>query len=414
MGETLVFLGLLVFAAHFFSMIFSKKKVSDVLLLMIIGIIIGPLLNLVSPSSFGSVGEVFTTITLVVILFEGALDISINDLQRSWKTTIRLTLINAVCTVVLSSILCLLFELSMMSSLIIGCALIGTAAAVVIPMSNYLKLGNATKTALVLEAALSDVICIVSTLGLIDAAKLGEGLNIFKIAGNILASFVIATIIGVGSALIWASLLEKVRKLRNSMFLTPAYLFFIYGVTELMGFSGAIAVLAFGITITNMEYFHFKFITRFQQNKEHLMLNAHEESFISEIVFFLKTLFFVYIGLSITFENLTSLIIGLSITFLLLVARICVARNCSPKSANTFDKSIIGSMIPKGLATAVLASIPAQMGLPNGEMIKTIAFAVVFFSILICSICVFLIENVSGVRSFFDLVFGNNNNKSKE
>ncbi|MDR1006823.1 MAG: cation:proton antiporter [Bacteroidales bacterium] len=408
MGETLVFLGLLVFAAHFFSMIFSKKKVSDVLLLMVIGIVIGPLLKLVSVKDFGSVGEVFTTITLVVILFEGAIDISIADLQRSWKTTVRLTLTNVVLTIVFSAIACILFGLSVINSFIIGSALSGTAAAVVIPMTNYLKIGSQTKTALVLESALSDVICLVATLALIDAAKLDEGLQIGKVIGNLVASFVIASIVGFGSALVWASLLERVRKLRNSMFLTPAYLFFIYGVVEVMGFSGAIAVLAFGITIANMEYFQFRFLERFQQNKEALTLNEHEESFIGEIVFFLKTLFFVYIGLSITFDNLMSLIIGITITFILLIARIVVAKFCSPKTANTFDRSIIASMIPKGLATAVLASIPAQLGLPQGDMIRDITFAVVFFSILICSLCVFLIEHVPVVQRFLHYIWKNN------
>ena len=404
MGEALVFLGLLVFAAHFFSMIFSKRKVSDVLLLMIIGIIIGPLLKLVLPTDFGKVGEVFTTITLIVILFEGALDISIADLQKSWKTIVRLTIANVVLTIIISVAVCLFFSLSVINSFIIGCALSGTAAAVVIPMANYLKIGNETKTTLVLEAALSDVLCIITTLAVIDVAKLDIGLDVAKVAGNILSSFVIAIIIGVCSALVWASLLEKIRQLRNSMFLTPAYLFFIYGIVELMGFSGAIAVLAFGITITNMEYFYFRPLARFQKNKENLKLNEHEESFIGEIVFFLKTLFFVYIGLSITFDNSVSMIIGVIITCLMLVERIVVARYYSPKTANGFDKSIIATMIPKGLATAVMASIPEQLGLAQGEMIKDIAFSVVFFSILVCSIFVFLIDNVPLVQRYFHFI----------
>jgi NhaP-type Na+/H+ or K+/H+ antiporter len=368
---------------------------------MIIGIIIGPVLKIVSPDSFGNVGQVFTTITLVIILFEGAIDIAISDLQQSWRTTMRLTIVNVVCTIIIGSAVSYFFKLTLMNSLIVGCALSGTAAAVVIPMSNYLKIGNETKTALVLEAALSDVICLVTTLALIDAAKLGEGLDLFKIMGNLIASFVVAIIVGFISALIWASLLEKIRKLRNSMFLTPAYLFLIYGLVEIMGFSGAIAVLAFGITIANMEYFHFRILQRFQRNKEMLKLNEHEESFISEIVFFLKTLFFVYIGMSITFDTMSSLIAGVIISLLLLVARLLVSRFCSPKTANSFDKSIIGSMIPKGLATAILASIPAHMGLPQGEIIQNIAFAVVFFSILICSLCVFLMEHVPFLRRYF-------------
>ena len=40
-------LGTLVFAAHWFAEIFSKKRIPDVVLLMFIGIVIGPLLKIV-------------------------------------------------------------------------------------------------------------------------------------------------------------------------------------------------------------------------------------------------------------------------------------------------------------------------------------------------------------------------------
>ena len=43
----ILILGTLVFAAHWFAEIFSKKRIPDVLLLMFIGIIIGPLLKLI-------------------------------------------------------------------------------------------------------------------------------------------------------------------------------------------------------------------------------------------------------------------------------------------------------------------------------------------------------------------------------
>lgn len=71
--------------------------------------------------------------------------------------------------------------------------------------------------------------------------------------------------------------------------------------------------------------------------------------------------------------------------------RIYIAKYFSPKSSNGYDKSIIALMIPKGLAAAVLASIPEQMGLPQGELIKSVVFATVLFSILICSIFIFII-----------------------
>ena len=50
------------------------------------------------------------------------------------------------------------------------------------------------------------------------------------------------------------------------------------------------------------------------------------------------------------------------------------------------------ALIPRGLAAAVLAALPRQMGLSNGEIVLGTVFAVIFFTILLCAVFVFIIE----------------------
>ncbi len=404
MGTALIFLGVLVFSAHLFSMIFSKKKIPDVLLLLLIGVLIGPVLKLVSSSDFGSMGGVFTSVTLVVILFEGGTGISLSDLRDSWRSTIKLTVSSFIVAAVSVFAICHSFGMDILNSIITGCILAGTSSAVVIPLAQQLQLGSQTRTTLILESAVTDVLCIVFAFAFIDAKLMGSGLNVGKVAGNVIASFVLATLLGFVGAMVWASLLQKIRRLRNSMFLTPAYLFIIYGLAEVLGYSGAIASLAFGITIANMEYFNFKFIEKYQKDKN-LKLNENEKSFISEIGFVLKTFFFVYIGLSIPFSDAKCLMIGGLITIALFVVRIVIAKFFSPSSSNPYDKSVISVMIPKGLAAAVLASVPEQLGIEGGAMIKYITFSVVLFSILFCSLLVLLIEKFPRVTVVLHFIF---------
>lgn len=413
MGATLIFLGILVFSAHLFAMIFSKKKIPDVLLLLIIGVLIGPVFKLVSPSDFGAVGGVFTSITLIVILFEGGTGISISDLNNSWKPTALLTFTGFIVAALVVMGVCMSFGMNFLDSITLGAILGGTSSAVVIPLAQHLRLSNTTKTSLILESAITDVLCIVFALAFIDAARMGANLNVGKIAGNVIASFVLATFLGFISAMIWASLLQKIRSLRNSMFLTPAYLFIIYGLAEVLGYSGAIASLSFGITIANMDYFKFKFLEKYQKDKN-LKLNENETSFVGEISFVLKTFFFVYIGISIPFSDSKSILIGGLITVFLLLSRIIIAKFCSPKDSNLFDKSTIALMIPKGLAAAVLASVPEQLGMPSGAEIKYITFSVVLFSILICSIMILLIEKQSKLNILFKLIYEPRKKKVKK
>jgi NhaP-type Na+/H+ and K+/H+ antiporter len=70
-------------------------------------------------------------------------------------------------------------------------------------------------------------------------------------------------------------------------------------------------------------------------------------------------------------------------------------------------------MTPKGLAAAVLATIPEMAGVPEGEMIKNITYAVVLFSIVLTSILIIVNDNSNGLKGFYN-VFFNDKSKSKK
>ena len=57
MSTTILVIGMLVFFAHFLSLQFRKTHIPDVLVLMLIGIVIGPVLGIVKAEDFGKVGS---------------------------------------------------------------------------------------------------------------------------------------------------------------------------------------------------------------------------------------------------------------------------------------------------------------------------------------------------------------------
>ena len=83
MSTTILIIGLMVFFAHFLSLQFSKTSIPDVLVLMLIGIVLGPVLGIVSPEDFGKVGSLIATIALVVILFESGTSLNLATLGNS-------------------------------------------------------------------------------------------------------------------------------------------------------------------------------------------------------------------------------------------------------------------------------------------------------------------------------------------
>ncbi len=396
----IVFIGLIVFISHLFTGIFERKRIPDVLLLMMVGLLLGPVLNLVTPESFGILGSTFTTITLVVILFEGGLTLDFDQLRKAIKGTAALTITSFFVTAIIVGLISwLAFGLHPVAGFMLGSIVGGTSSAVIIPMVPQLRMSQDSRTVLILESAINDVLCIVFALALLETFHVKE-VNVGLIIGKIISSFILAAVMGVIGALIWSVLLDKVRAIRNTIFTTPAFVFIIYGISEMFGYSGAISSLAFGITLANLKVVNTSFLKRFIKS-ETIELNETEKLFFSEIVFLLKTFFFIYIGLSIQLNNLWALLLGLVVTLIMYLVRIPVVRFSIRKPTSTNDLTMMSILFPKGLAAAVLATIPFQQGIEGGAFIRDITYAIILISITLTSVLIPLVERSKTVRGFY-------------
>jgi NhaP-type Na+/H+ or K+/H+ antiporter len=219
----------------------------------------------------------------------------------------------------------------------------------------------------------------------------------------VFASFIFAGVLGVTGALVWSVLLNKVRTMKNSLLTTIAFVFVIFGTAEFFGYSGAIAALAFGVTIGNIHLVDPKLLRRFTM-LEPISLNEMERTFFSEVVFLLKTFFFVYIGVSITFRSRSWSLYALLVTALVFLFRLLATRLGTERSLPRPDAMRMAVMAPRGLAAAVLASLPLQANLPGGPMIQGVTYMVVLFSIGLTSVLVFLLDKTA-LRRLFAWIF---------
>lgn len=398
-AAVIAFVGLLIFLAHFFAGVFQRTRVPDVLFLILIGLLLGPLGGAVAPADFGAVGPVFTTVTLVVMLFEAGIGFDVRQLARTLTGSLAVSLVGFVASVlVVGAVGYGVFDLGLRRSILLGAILGGTSSAVVIPMIQQLRIGEQARTILAMESAVTDVLCIVVALGLLEALKLGS-LDVGIMVGRMVAAFVLAAALGTAAGLLWSALLLRVREIRNSVFTTAAFAFVVYGIVELLGYSGAIASLAFGVTLGNPEVFHVRALRRFLP-REPVTLTDTEKAFFAEVVFLLKTFFFVYIGLSLVLRDVGLLAAGALITVLLFAARAPVVRLSAPRSLSSDDAAVCAVMAPKGLAPAVLASLPIQQGVAGGEIIQSLTYAVILFSIVATSTLVVLLER-TGLRDIY-------------
>ena len=404
MSITILAIGLMVFFAHFLSLQFRKTSIPDVLVLMLIGILLGPLLGIVTPQDFGKIGSLIATIALLVILFEGGTSLNLNVLGKSLKTTGVLTLwCFLLTTLIVTAFGFYMLDLSLLPAALLGVTLGGTSSAVVIPMVNALCLSEKPTTVLVLESSLTDVLCIVGVFALLQIHTQGS-VEPGRLVGSVLAALIFATIIGVLGGIGWLLVLGKVRGFPNTISSTLAYVFIVYGLTEFLGFSGAIAALAMGITFTNFEKFGLHRLRNIDRNLA--PLNEMDFVFYREAVFLLKTYFFVYLGISIHFGEAYLALVAVIIVLTVYVMRLILTRFVFRDAGYSLRDTAFTSMLaPKGLAAAVLAALPLQYGVAGGEVIRDTTYMVVLVSITLTALLVMLYP-LPGAQKFYSRALG--------
>jgi NhaP-type Na+/H+ or K+/H+ antiporter len=391
MASTIFIIGIIFFLAHLFVALFERTKIPDVLLLILLGVLWGPVLGMVSPDDFGKAGAVMSTLALIVILFDSGMTLNLRILLPTMAPTLVLSLVTFAATVaVAATIGFYIMGLPLIPSLILGGTIGGTSSAVVIPMVQGLKMSEKTGTILVMESALTDVLCIVLVFGMVDAALLGT-ISAEKMTQVIFKAIFFAALIGFAGSVIWLLVLHMIRSYPNTLLSTFAFAFVLYGIAEMLGYSGAITSLTFGIGLTHHRELNLHRYTLLKHRSVESVSDTETKIF-REILFILKTFFFIYLGISIQFGKVTIAFFGILMVICIYAARLLITRLTLSRKTSGREAGIVSVMIPKGLAAAVLASIPLQKGIEAGAAIQDITYIVVLFSIVVTSVMVVLIE----------------------
>lgn len=388
----IAFVGLMVFLAHGFMALFRKTRVPDVLLLISIGILLGPVFGLVHAGHFGQVGPVFAQVALAIILFEGGHDTRFEILRKNWKSCLLLTFPTFLASFALgTAFLRVVTGLEYESCFLFGAILGSTSPSVVVPLVKQLRLRKGPAIVLTMESALADVLCLVLVLGFLEAHAVGQ-IQVSSMLVRILLSFGVAGIIGVAAGLLWSVFLSRIRAIQNNIFMTLALVFVLYGTLDAFHLSGGVAALAFGMTVGNASMFRLPSLRGRVLGKP-VHFTSREKAFFSEAVFLIKTFFFLYLGISLQFKNFQVIFYAFGLILAVHLLRLPIVRVSMPRTFSRRDASLISVMAPKGLAAAVLAALPSQQGWVGGEFIQDLSYSIILFSIVSASVSVFLLES---------------------
>lgn len=391
MEYAIIALALLFFGGHALQWVFNKTKIPDLLILIGIGYLVGPTFGFVSKSDLGQVGELVATLALIVILYEAGLQLSTKDLKESWVPSLLLTTSNffAICIVATLLAMPLMgFPFALLVALGVG----STSSAIVIPMVKFLSLEQKTKTILSLESAFTDIFAIVLFLVTIDGIIAGK-MDALSLFVNIGPKTFVSMGLGLLLAFAWASIKKYATNYTQMRFAGEAWALLCYGIATLLSLNGALCVLSLGFTLANLNLLP-NWMTQLLSKEP---VTFEEMSLLKEITFLLKTFFFLYLGLIISFGNWQVVLIGFLITVAVFITRFVSVKFLFPakKGDPLLDVLSLTAMGPRGLACAVLATIPLQKGIEHGETIQQIVFATIPITIFLTALFIFLCERKS-------------------
>ena len=384
MEKIILSLASLFFIGHFLQWVFVKTKIPDLLILIIIGFIAGPSgLNIIQHGDLGKVGTVLATVTLIIILYEGGLHLNAGELIHSSLAALALSILSFLFIAV-SATFILGFFFSFSTALLVGLGIGSTSSAIVFPLIKPLDIREKTKTLLSLESAFTDVLAIIAFLAVLESV-LSKNYNTSSLLFGVGAKPFLSIGLGVGSAFLWSLLRKLFLKLFDMPFSTEAWSLLTYGAIEIFHLNGPIGILAFGFTLANSNlvpnYFRYFFnLTPVTEN---------EMSLLKAISFLLRTFFFIYLGMIMKLSSLNTFLWALLLTAIMYATRYVVVRIVfSIKKFTFFDALISFGMGPRGLACAVLATLPLQKGYPQGEFIQNVIFYIILISIITTSLFV--------------------------
>ena len=358
---------------------FKKTGIPDVAFLMILGVIIGPILGIIQPEAVIQIVPYFAALALIIIMFDGGLNLDLKQIIKTAHFSFTLAILGFILSIVIATIAVhFTLDWSWLESILLGSIVGGSSSVVVFGLVRNIRISEATKNMLSFESALTDILSTIIAFILFEAVLVGQ-FDLQVLQETLGRAIVVGLILGFGVGIPWMYVSTKLGNAQHGYMLTLGILFVLFFLANSFGESGALTALVFGLMLGNRR--HLAGILKFKLPRIELDDPTH-----NQLTFLVRAFFFVFVGLMATIGQFEYIILGVGIAIAFYIGRIIVAKITLTKRFSLLDKKVTYSMIPRGLAAAVLATFPLTLGLPNAEVYPQIIFFIILSSVIITTI----------------------------
>lgn len=376
----------LIMLIGFFGMLFFRKtSIPDVVFLLLFGVILGPLTHIINIEAIYGVLPYIAMFAISILLFDSGMRINIDRLLEKGKTIVGTSLLSFILSLtVVTLLLRYMLSLGWSYSLMISSMIAVSGSMTLITLIRKMPIKEETLLTLTLEMALTNVISIIIAISCLEYLNL-KIVPLERILIMLTSKFSTGILIGLIVGVIWLVVIYMLREEEYFYMFTLSVLIGAYSLAETLGGSGALASLIFGLVLGNDE--KIASIMGLTIKIEELRpIRDLTKRFHSEITFLMRSFFFVLLGLTYFFGDITEIIFGAIITSLLFISRFIAISIITVKSTLSSERKILTCALGRGLVTAVLGIMPKQYNLMYSELILGLVVNIIFFSNILMAI----------------------------
>ena len=358
---------------------FKKTGIPDIAFLMVLGIVIGPILGIIQPAAVIEIVPYFAAIALIIIMFDGGYNLHIGNVLKTAHFAIILVILGfAVSVGIVTGLAHYGLGWAWLDSVLLATIVGGSSSIIVFGLVRKIRISDEAKSMLSFESALTDILCTIIAFVLFEAVMTGT-FDMEILGQTIGKAVLVGLILGFGVGIPWMFFISKLKSAQHSYMLTLGVLFLLFFLATTFGESGALTALVFGLMLGNKQYFLRKLKIKMPEN-------TIDNSLHRQVTFIVRAFFFVFVGLLASFGQIEFVIFGIIAAVAIYVGRIAITHTALVRGFSKLDKKVTSVMIPRGLAAAVLATIPLTMGLQNGEAYPQIIFFIILTSVIITTV----------------------------
>lgn len=386
----LALIGLIGFLCQWLS---AWVRLPAILFLLLIGILLGPVFSVLNPSElFGDLLFPYISLSVAVILFEGALTLKRRELKEIGNPVRKMVTYGVLVTAGIMTVAAhYLVGLSWSISALFGAIMVVTGPTVIIPMLKTVRPVAKVGQVLRWEGIVIDPIGALFAVLVFEwivvqqtAVGIGEIFTVF------LGSVATGLIIGLAAGYAFGLLLRH-HLIPESIlnFASLSFVCFVFAIADtLMHESGLLAVTVMGILLANMRGVHIHSILDFKEDLT---------------IVFVSTLFIV-LAARVDFGAFAS--IGWSAILLFFVMQfiarpIKVAISFAGSDFTWRERAMVSWIGPRGIVAAAVSAVFAlrleSLGVPGADKLVPLAFLIIIGTVVFQSLTSRLVARMLGV-----------------